>query len=257
MLPNKVAPVSLYWFKSVSGYANTVSAACNPPARTHVLDEGLGLDLAAPFFLYLVNICLHVALDCSVWPRNRGRGREKKDQRTNVWNISIQPRHDAETGNAVIHFCVQSNLFFAKIRQIRRGSTPGEFNGYCVSMWNRFFGPSNKLGLNSQKEDCGFKTFPRFKPFRVILCFFVIPGFAELQTDMTDLTKELNRSQGIPFLEYKQFVTRTFFPKVRKTIVPYRFFSSFPILHYPLLVKFGVKKKKSPRNFKPKSSCKV
>lgn len=40
-------------------------------------------------------------------------------------------------------------------------------------------------------------------------------GFAELQTDMTDLTKELNRSQGIPFLEYKHFVTRTFFPKVR------------------------------------------
>ncbi|XP_009977662.1 PREDICTED: plexin-D1, partial [Tauraco erythrolophus] len=38
-------------------------------------------------------------------------------------------------------------------------------------------------------------------------------GFAELQTDMTDLTKELNRSQGIPFLEYKYFVTRTFFPK--------------------------------------------
>lgn len=31
---------------------------------------------------------------------------------------------------------------------------------------------------------------------------------------MTDLTKELNRSQGIPFLEYKHFVTRTFFPKV-------------------------------------------
>ena len=35
---------------------------------------------------------------------------------------------------------------------------------------------------------------------------------------MTDLTKELNRSQGIPFLEYKQFVTRTFFPKVRTFI---------------------------------------
>lgn len=41
-----------------------------------------------------------------------------------------------------------------------------------------------------------------------------LTGFAELQTDMTDLTKELNRSQGIPFLEYKHFVTRTFFPKV-------------------------------------------
>ncbi|XP_069792998.1 plexin-D1 [Narcine bancroftii] len=38
-------------------------------------------------------------------------------------------------------------------------------------------------------------------------------GFAELQTDMTDLTKELNRSQGIPFLDYKYFVIRTFFPK--------------------------------------------
>lgn len=33
---------------------------------------------------------------------------------------------------------------------------------------------------------------------------------------MTDLTKELNRSQGIPFLEYKHFVTRTFFPKVSR-----------------------------------------
>uniref|UniRef100_A0A8C2E0Y6 Plexin D1 n=1 Tax=Cyprinus carpio TaxID=7962 RepID=A0A8C2E0Y6_CYPCA len=45
----------------------------------------------------------------------------------------------------------------------------------------------------------------------VCLC---VAGFAELQTDMTDLTKELSRTQGIPFLEYKQFVTRTFFPKM-------------------------------------------
>lgn len=53
------------------------------------------------------------------------------------------------------------------------------------------------------------------------------PGFAELQTDMTDLTKELNRSQGIPFLEYKHFVTRTFFPKVRagsrQLVIPQEF----------------------------------
>lgn len=56
--------------------------------------------------------------------------------------------------------------------------------------------------------------------------FIVIPGFAELQTDMTDLTKELNRSQGIPFLEYKQFVTRTFFPKVRMTIFTYYLIST-------------------------------
>lgn len=35
---------------------------------------------------------------------------------------------------------------------------------------------------------------------------------------MTDLTKELNRSQGIPFLEYKYFVIRTFFPKVSQFV---------------------------------------
>ncbi|XP_063797295.1 plexin-D1 [Pseudophryne corroboree] len=56
-------------------------------------------------------------------------------------------------------------------------------------------------------------------------------GFAELQTDMTDLTKELNRSQGIPFLEYKHFVTRTFFPKCsslyeERYILPTQNFSS-------------------------------
>lgn len=113
----------------MSGYADTVSAACKPPACTHVLDEGLRLDLAAPFFfffLYLVNICLHVALDCSVWPRNRGRGREKKDdQRTNVWTISIQPEHDVEAGNAMIHFCVQSNLFFTKNQTDSERQRPG------------------------------------------------------------------------------------------------------------------------------------
>ncbi|KAM9325436.1 plexin-D1 [Gastrophryne carolinensis] len=57
-------------------------------------------------------------------------------------------------------------------------------------------------------------------------------GFAELQTDMTDLTKELNRSQGIPFLEYKHFVTRTFFPKCSslledRYILPTHNFNSF------------------------------
>ena len=56
------------------------------------------------------------------------------------------------------------------------------------------------------------------------------PGFAELQTDMTDLTKELNRSQGIPFLEYKHFVTRTFFPKVSasspRLVIPQEFLES-------------------------------
>lgn len=74
-----------------------------------------------------------------------------------------------------------------------------------------------KLGksvtINNLKAVAGLNAIVSF-------CFLVLSGFAELQTDMTDLTKELNRSQGIPFLEYKQFVTRTFFPKVRNPISP-------------------------------------
>uniref|UniRef100_UPI00358FF6A5 plexin-D1 isoform X2 n=1 Tax=Myxine glutinosa TaxID=7769 RepID=UPI00358FF6A5 len=38
-------------------------------------------------------------------------------------------------------------------------------------------------------------------------------GFAELQTDMTDLTSELKGTQGIPFLSYEQFTFRTLFPE--------------------------------------------
>lgn len=72
------------------------------------------------------------------------------------------------------------------------------------------------MKLEEPETGLWFKNSPKLQ---AQLSFFnVISGFAELQTDMTDLTKELNRSQGIPFLEYKQFVTRTFFPKVRKLI---------------------------------------
>ncbi|XP_078728582.1 plexin-D1 [Lampetra fluviatilis] len=38
-------------------------------------------------------------------------------------------------------------------------------------------------------------------------------GFAELQTDMTDLASEFNGNQGIPFLEYKHFAIRILFPE--------------------------------------------
>lgn len=71
----------------------------------------------------------------------------------------------------------------------------------------------------------------RFRTLGLSSCSSV--GFAELQTDMTDLTKELNRSQGIPFLEYKQFVTRTFFPKVREPISPARYLISAGALTTP------------------------
>lgn len=67
--------------------------------------------------------------------------------------------------------------------------------------------PARGLWFKNGTEDRGILGY---------FCLFSSTGFAELQTDMTDLTKELNRSQGIPFLEYKQFVTRTFFPKVRE-----------------------------------------
>lgn len=66
-----------------------------------------------------------------------------------------------------------------------------------------------------RKGGCRGRVVPRMQGWAGPLTAPICPtGFAELQTDMTDLTKELNRSQGIPFLEYKHFVTRTFFPKV-------------------------------------------
>lgn len=101
--------------------------------------------------------------------------------------------------------------------------------------------------------------------FGGIFFFFAPSGFAELQTDMTDLTKELNRSQGIPFLEYKQFVTRTFFPKVRNPI--YSLLSDFDwhidntifltgvliflpcMSHFPFVTACNMQGKNSPWNF--------
>lgn len=67
MLSNKVARILLFWFKSASGCADTVSAACEPPlVYTHVLDEAPKMDLAASDCCR-VNSRLHATLDCRFW----------------------------------------------------------------------------------------------------------------------------------------------------------------------------------------------
>jgi plexin A len=48
------------------------------------------------------------------------------------------------------------------------------------------------------------------------------PAFAELQTDMTDLTADLE-SSGIPTLDHKNYIMKVFFPGV----------SDHPILNDP------------------------
>ena len=50
----------------------------------------------------------------------------------------------------------------------------------------------------------------------------MFPAFAELQTDMTDLTADLE-SSGIPTLDHKNYIMKVFFPGV----------SDHPILNDP------------------------
>lgn len=45
-------------------------------------------------------------------------------------------------------------------------------------------------------------------------CFSWILAFAELQTDMTDLTADLE-SSGIPTLDHNEYILKVFFPGVR------------------------------------------
>lgn len=47
-------------------------------------------------------------------------------------------------------------------------------------------------------------------------CKFILPllAFAELQTDMTDLTADLE-SSGIPTLDHMTYIVKVFFPGVR------------------------------------------
>lgn len=48
----------------------------------------------------------------------------------------------------------------------------------------------------------------------VLQLYFSILAFAELQTDMTDLTADLE-SSGIPTLDHNEYILKVFFPGVR------------------------------------------
>lgn len=58
------------------------------------------------------------------------------------------------------------------------------------------------------------------------MCSFFV-AFAELQTDMTDLTADLE-SSGIPTLDHNDYILKVFFPGVR----------DHPILNNPKVIIF-------------------
>ena len=53
-----------------------------------------------------------------------------------------------------------------------------------------------------------------------VLLLYCIPAFAELQTDVTDLTSDLSTS-GMPFLDFQTYALHVLFPG----------FNDHPVLH--------------------------
>lgn len=85
MLSNKVAPISVCWFKSVSGYADTVSAACKPqPAHMFWM--------WASDWIWLLWLLFGKYLPACRAGRHRlatgeKKKKEGKDQRMSIWRI--------------------------------------------------------------------------------------------------------------------------------------------------------------------------
>lgn len=209
MLSNKVAPILVFWFESMSGCADTVSPPCEShfPVYTHVLDEGLKTDLAASDCCR-VNICQHAALDCRFkWSRRQEKNKVEKDERCCLF--PTEPEQHNRSGRC--HLVPKCKNSLNKFMQIVK-----DWVLTMASALEQISDSQQQIELGEPARGLWFKNGTEDRSTLGYFCLFSSAGFAELQTDMTDLTKELNRSQGIPFLEYKQFVTRTFFPKVRE-----------------------------------------
>lgn len=58
-----------------------------------------------------------------------------------------------------------------------------------------------------------------FCAYRVYLMSFSLSAFAELQTEMTDLTSDLIGAGGIPFLDYRFYTMKILFPNMDETSV--------------------------------------
>lgn len=52
-------------------------------------------------------------------------------------------------------------------------------------------------------------------PFSVVIYFFSPSAFAELQTDINELTSDLDGA-GIPFLDYRTYTMRVLFPGIEE-----------------------------------------
>lgn len=183
MLSNKVAPILVCWFKSVSGYADTVSAACKPqPAHMFWMRASDWIWLLWLLFGKYLPACHAGLRNLAKEERKRERGKRREDERLEYLVFNHNTR-TLDLGNLMIHFCVRSKTIshWNQADSQRSHSSLGEFDGYFISMWTdfRLILLSNKLSLKSQKEDCGLKTVPGFKPFWVFLFFL---SFQALQS---------------------------------------------------------------------------
>lgn len=105
------------------------------------------------------------------------------------------------------------------------------------------------IEFRSEANQLTVCLFKLYIPFSIIAvgCYIIIlfcSAFAELQTDMTDLTADL-QSSGVPSLDFRVYIMKVFFPgvtdhpilnepKVTKSRIQYFFsiYYIFFILHY-------------------------
>lgn len=60
---------------------------------------------------------------------------------------------------------------------------------------------------------CVLEHLINYQHIDIIIDNFIIPAFAELQTDMTELTNDLYGQVSIPFWNYQTYCMRVLFPQ--------------------------------------------
>lgn len=90
----------------------------------------------------------------------------------------------------------------------------------CHPVQGKLFCWGKMTGINILACYINWGLYAKWRKVLIILLF--CPAFAELQTDMTDLTADLE-SSGIPTLDHKNYIMKVFFPGV----------SDHPILNDP------------------------
>lgn len=134
MLSNKVAPILVCWFKSVSGYADTVSAACKPqPAHMFWMRASVWIWLLWLLFGKYLPACRAGLRSLAKGERKRERGTRWEDERLEYLVFNHNTR-TLDLGNVMIYFCVWSKTSSTEIRQILRDPTGAWGNAMVSSL---------------------------------------------------------------------------------------------------------------------------